>query len=95
MAQTSSKQTTFGPDLEAVNESIRRSNERLVEATHKATGAYLDGVERYVAGVTQVERKLAEQTQVEAVASFITAHAKLTDDVAKASISAAREFVAA
>ena len=34
-------------------------------AGSKVTVAYLDGVERYVAGVTQAERKFGEQSQIE------------------------------
>ena len=94
MAQTSSKQTPFIPDLEAAGERVREANDRFGEATRKVTGAYLDGVERYVAGITQFERKLAEQAQVEAVASVFNAHAALTDGVTKASVSAARELLA-
>ncbi|HET8978676.1 MAG TPA: hypothetical protein VFN87_11000 [Solirubrobacteraceae bacterium] len=95
MASTSTKQqNTLYPDLEAAGERIREANERVLEASRKVTGAYLDGVERYVAGLTQFERKLGAQTQVDAVAGLFNAHAKLTDDVTGASIAAARELIA-
>jgi hypothetical protein len=86
MATTTTK-NTFVPDLEA-------ASERFAEAGRKLTYAYLDGVEKYVSGVAQFERKLGEQAQAEPVASFLTAHAKLTEDVTKASVSAARELIA-
>lgn len=91
---TSTKQTTFIPDFEAASERLREANERFVEAGRKVTGAYLDGVERSLAGLTQFERKLSEQSQVEPVASLFAAHAKLTEEVTKASLAAARELIA-
>ena len=41
------------------------------------------------------ERKVAEQSQVEVVASLLDTHAKLTEDVVNASVSAARELITA
>jgi hypothetical protein len=81
------------PDLEAASERVREANERFAEAGRKVGNAYLDGLERYVTSVTQLERKLGEQSQVEPVAGLLTAHAKLTEDVTKASVSAARELL--
>jgi hypothetical protein len=96
MAAASTKNTTtFIPDLDAAGERVRVANERFVEAGKKVTGAYLDGLERYITGLTEYERKAAEQSQVEIVASVLAAHAKLTDDVTKASLSVARELIAA
>jgi hypothetical protein len=96
MATASTKHTTsFAPDLEAATERVRAANERFFEASRKITGAYLDGVERYVSGLTDYERKVGEQSQVEIVASLLGAHAKLTDDVTTASLSVARELIAA
>src|SRR5438034_876754 len=46
-------------------------NDRVAEAGRKVTSVYLDGVEKYVSGLTQ-----------------------LTDEVTKASLSAARELIA-
>jgi hypothetical protein len=95
MAAGSTKNDTFVPDLEAATERVREANERFAEAGRKVTNAYLDGLERYVTSVAQFERKLGEQSQVESVASVLSAHAKLTEDVTKASVSAARELLAA
>jgi hypothetical protein len=95
MAATSPKTSTFVPDLEAATERAQEANERLTEVTRKVTTAYLDGVEKYVADFAQFERKLGEQTKVDAVASLLLTHAQLTEDVAKASVSATRELIAA
>ena len=83
------------PDFEAAAERAREANDRLAEAGRKVTSAYLDSIERYVAGLAKFERKVAEQSQVEVVASLIDTHAKLTEDVVKASVSAARELITA
>jgi hypothetical protein len=93
MATASTKNGKSVPDLEAASERVREANERFAEAGRKVTNAYLDGLERYVTSVTHLERKLGEQSQVEPVAGLLTAHAKLTEDVTKASVSAARELL--
>lgn len=95
MANASSKQTTFYPDLEAANERVRQANDRILEAGRKVTTAYLDGLERYVHGLAQFERKIGEQTSVEPLASVLSAHAKMTEDLTSASVSAARELIVA
>ena len=94
-AATSTKQQkSLYPDLDAAGERVREANERFIEAGRKVTSAYLDGVERYVNGLTQFERKVGAQSQAEGVTGLFNAHAKLTEDVTSATISAARELVA-
>jgi hypothetical protein len=93
MAATSTKTNTTIPDFEAATERAREANDRVAEVGRKLTNAYLDGVEKYVTGVAQCERKIGEQSQVEAVASLFDTHAKLTEDVAEATVSAARQLI--
>ena len=98
MASTSTKtdqRRTFVPDLEAASERLWDANDRLLDAGRKVTGAYLDGFERYVTGVTRFERQLGAQVPGEGFGSFLDAHASLTDDVAKAGVAAARELIRA
>ena len=95
MATTSTKTNTALPDFEAATERAREANDRLLDAGRKVSSAYLDGVEKYVADVTQFERKLAAQSQVDAVASMLGAHADLTEEITKVSVSAARELITA
>ena len=95
MATSSTKTNTTVPDFEAATERAREANERLREAGRKASTAYLDGVENYISGLVQFERKVGEQSKVESVASLLSTHAQLTEDVAKASVSAARELITA
>jgi hypothetical protein len=51
MATTSTKTNTALPDFEAATECAREANERVHEAGHKVSSAYLDGVENYLAGL--------------------------------------------
>jgi hypothetical protein len=82
------------PDLESAGERARQANERVLVAGRKVTNAYLDGLQRYVSSVAQFERKLGEQSQVESVSSFLSAHAQMTEDVTNATVTAARELIA-
>jgi hypothetical protein len=95
MAATTSRTKTSTPDLEAATERAREANERMIEASRKVSNAYLDGIEKYVAGLSRIERKFAEQSKVEAVASMLGAHADLTEEMTKVSVSAARGMIAA
>jgi hypothetical protein len=93
MATTSTK-TNTAPDFEAATERAHEANQRLAEVGRKVSIAYLDGVEKYVVGLTRFERKIGERSQVTGVASLFDTHATLTEDVAKATVSAARELIA-
>jgi hypothetical protein len=55
MATSSTKTNTAVPDLEAATERAREANDRLLEAGRKVSTAYLDGVEKYVAGLARCE----------------------------------------
>jgi hypothetical protein len=92
---TSTKTKTAGPDFEAAAERARETNARLLETGRKVSSTYLDGVENYISGLVQFERKVGEQSHVESVASLLSTHAQLTEDVGKASVSAARELITA
>jgi hypothetical protein len=95
MAATSTDSSTFIPELEAPAERAREANERIGEAGRRLTTAYLDGVEKCVADFAAFERKLREQTKVDAVTSLFRTHAQLAEAVTEASVSAARELIAA
>jgi hypothetical protein len=92
---TSTKTNTALPDFEAATERAREANDRLAEVGRKVTTAYLDGVEKYVSSVAQFERKVGEQSKVDAVASLLNTHADLTEEMTKVSVSAARELITA
>jgi hypothetical protein len=82
------------PDFEAAANSAKEAGDRLAEAGRKVTKAYLDSIEQYVAGLAKFQRTIGEQTNVEAVATLFDTQAKLTEDVVKASVSAARDLIA-
>ena len=94
MATSTNEQNTLYPDLEAATDRVRQANDRFIEAGRKVTSAYIDGLERYVGGLTEFERKLGAQAQHDAVTSLFNAHAKMTDDVTNATVSVARELLA-
>lgn len=93
-AASSTKQSSTYPDIETATERVREANERVYAAGRKVTTAYLDTVERYVHGLASFERKLATQSNLEPVAGIFTAHAKMTEDLTSANVSAARELIA-
>ncbi len=93
MAATSPKKSTFTPGLEAAHDRTYEAGDRLAEVSRKLATAYLDGIEKYVADFAKLERKLGEQTKLDAVGSLISAHAQLTEEVAQASVSAARGLI--
>jgi hypothetical protein len=95
MATTANSRRTATPDLEAAGERIKEANDRFTDASRKVTTAYLDGIEKYVAGFAKAERKFGEQSQVEVFGQLLTAHANLTEDLVKASVAATRELITA
>ena len=93
-SQSTNRQSII-PDLAAVNERIRETNERWADASRKLTTAYLDGVDSYVAGVTKAERKFGAQSPVTALGDLANVHADLTEDVVKAGVAATRQLISA
>lgn len=87
--------TSTAPEFEATTARLREIGERIYEASRKVTGAYVDGAERYISGLTRAERRLGEQAAFEPFSALLKVHAELTDDLTKASFSAARELIAA
>lgn len=92
---TAQDKTKTYPDFEAIAGQTRETGDKFVEASRKVTLAYLDGVERYVHGIAQFQRKLGEETKVEPFSGVLTAQAKLAEDVTAATVTAARELIAA
>lgn len=95
MATATPKNNTFVPDFEAATERVREANERFAQAGRTITGVYLDGLEKYVDGLAQFERKLGEQAKVEGVSDLLKAHAQMSQDLTKAGVRVARELIAA
>ena len=94
-SNTRAKRSTATPDVEAASEQSRQAGDRFVAAGRKMTIVYLDGVQRYVAGVTKAERKIGEQARISAFGQVLTAHADLTENMVNVGIAATRELVSA
>jgi hypothetical protein len=92
---TDTKQNNVYPDFETAAEQAREAGDKLIEASRKVTNAYLDGVEKYVHGVAQFQRKLGEQSKLEPFSGVLSAQAKLAEDLTSASVTAARDLIAA
>jgi hypothetical protein len=95
MAAQTKQDSTLYPDFESAAEQVRETGDKFLEANRKITNAYLDGVEKYVHSVAQFQRKLGEQSKVEPFTGVLTAQAKLAEDLTSASVTAARELIAA
>src|ERR1700722_15485047 len=95
MAATQTKDQTPYPGFESAAEQARETGDKFIEAGRKITNAYLDGVEKYVHGVASFQRKLGEQSKLEPFTGVLTAQAKLAEDLTSASVTAARELIAA
>jgi hypothetical protein len=89
------KTTSTASEAQAFATYAREANARLRNAGRKTSNAYLDGVEAYVNELTRAQRALGEQTQVKPVATVLGAHADLTDELVRVSVSAARDVIAA
>ena len=89
MATTTKTQTA----VQDATAQVQELNERLVEASKKVAGEYLNLTEKTAQSIVSVQRQVAEQTDVEWVAAVIEAQAKITADVTKVVVSNARELI--
>jgi DNA-binding ferritin-like protein len=89
MATTTKTQTTV-QDATVQAQDIA---ERLLDASKKAAGEYLNVTEKATQSLVTVQRQVAAQTDVEWVASLITANAQLTGDISKVVVSTGRELL--
>jgi hypothetical protein len=86
------KNGAFSAD--AAVDRFQEMSERLLETSRKASTAYLDATEKTVAGLADLEVKIADASQVEWIAAAATAQADLTRDFCKLYTSTARELLA-
>jgi hypothetical protein len=88
--------TTTKTQTDAIQEATTQAQElaeRWVETSKKAAGEYLTLTEKAAESVVGIQRQVAEQTEVEWVASIIEAQAKFTGDVTKVLVSSGRELL--
>jgi hypothetical protein len=90
MATATKTQTATIEDATAQAQEIA---ERFVETSKKAAAEYLTLTEKAAESVVGLQRQVAEQTEVEWVASIIEAQARFTGDVTKVLVSSGRELL--
>jgi hypothetical protein len=89
MATTPKNQTV----IDDATAQAQEVTERLVEASKKVAGEYLNLTEKAAQSIVEVQRQVAAQTDVEWVAAVIDAHAKFNADVTKVLVSSGRELL--
>jgi hypothetical protein len=80
----------------AVNETterIRDLNERILTASKKAGGAYLDAYEKALQSIADYQEQVAKQTDVEWVSTIVDAQARFTRELTKLYVSTGRELL--
>lgn len=87
---------TISPTEEASEAAAEASaaQGRLFSAGRKLAVAYLDGVEAGVSRLARIERTVAGKAPSARAASLVTAHADLSEKVAKFNVSTLRDLVA-
>ena len=90
MATTTKTQTDAFQDATAQAQELA---ERFVETSKKAAGEYLTLTEKTAESIVGIQRQVAEQTDVEWVASLIEAQAKFTGDVTKVLVGSGRDLL--
>jgi hypothetical protein len=81
-------------DLDAASEQVKQLNDRLLETGKRVGNFYVDSYENTVKGVTEFQRKLADQSQNEVVKSVLDAQVDLTRQIAGAYTTAVRKVLA-
>ncbi len=94
-SQTTNQTSALYPDFETIVEQARTAGDQFITTSRKLAGAYLDGVEKYVGGVAQFQRKLGEEVKLEPLTGLLNAQAKLAVDLTSTSVAAARELITA
>jgi hypothetical protein len=78
---------------EATTERIRDLNERILEASRKAGGAYLDAYEKTLESIADYQERVAKQSDVEWVSTVVDAQARFTRELTKLYVSTGRELL--
>ena len=91
MATTTQGKTT--KDIDAAAERIRELNEQILDFGRKAGVQFLDAYESTLKTFADYQDKVADQSQVEWVASIARAQANFTREVSAAYAESARELL--
>jgi hypothetical protein len=91
MATSTNGKTT--KDIDAAAERIRELNEQILEFGRKAGVQFLDAYESTLKTFAEYQDKVADQSQVEWVASIARAQANFTREVTRVYTSSARDLL--
>ena len=86
-------QTKTSKETEAAAERIRELNEQILEFGRKAGVQFLDAYESTLKTFAEYQDKVADQSQVEWVASIARAQANFTREVTRVYTSSARDLL--
>lgn len=78
---------------EDTTERIRELNERIVEASKKAGGAYLDTYEKALESIADYQETVVKRSDIDWVSTIVDAQAKFTRELTKVYISTGRALV--
>ena len=88
-----STQGKTSKDIDAAAERIRELNEQILEFGRKAGVQFLDAYESTLKTFADYQDKVADQSQVEWVASIARAQANFTREVTRVYTSSARDLL--
>jgi hypothetical protein len=88
-----STQNKTSKDIDAAAERIRELNEQILEFGRKAGVQFLDAYESTLKTFAEYQDKVADQSQVEWVASIARAQANFTREVSRVYTSSARDLL--
>lgn len=91
--QTKSQTEPQGGATEQTTERIRELNERIIDASRRAGGSYLDVYERTLSGMADFQEKLGETSQVDLIQNMANLQAKFLRETAKAYTQTMRELL--
>ena len=86
-------QTKASKETEAAAERIRELNEQILEFGRKAGVQFLDAYESTLKTFADYQDKVADQSQIEWVASVARAQANFTREVTRVYTSSARDLL--
>jgi hypothetical protein len=88
-----STQGKTSKDIDAAAERIRELNEQILDFGRKAGVQFLDAYESTLKTFAEYQDKVADQSQVEWVASIARAQANFTREVTRVYTSSARDLL--
>lgn len=79
------------PNIEETAQRIRDLNEKLITAAKQSGNLSLDAYEKTLAGIVELETKVANATQLDWISALANAHTSFVTEVSSAYVTAARD----